>query len=961
MSIYKTRKRIKGDDGQYHIVYQETSADQVKSKDGTSAEDHFSALLVSEDGVHGMRYNPAEEALEGYNPETEQWEEITSGGGGGGTPLAAVTDITTITSSGKVYVKWTDPDDIAIGETVLSKWAGTLLVRKAGSVPSSRRDGTVVVDSKTRNAYKDQYFCDTGLSDGTNYFYKFFPYTTTKMYTDDTANEFTETPNAVPTGNVSALSVDSQLNGRISLTWTDPAATIVEDGITVSTWGSTKVVYKEGSYPTSPDDGTLVLNSTTRNAHQTTPLEVTGLTNGTTYYFMLFPISTDDAVNSNSAGQITAVPNKTVISTVPSQDGTLSYTGTEQNASWSNYDPTKLTIGGVVKATDAGTYSATFTPTEDFCWDDMSVTSKTVTWKIDKATISVPTQSGTLTYNGNELAPSWNDYDSAKMTIAGVVKGTNAGDYNAKFTPTENYKWSDGTSTEKTVNWTIQRAVIANVPSQSGSLTYSAVEQSPSWSNYDTSKMTLGGITAGTDAGSYNATFTPGENYKWSDGSTTAKTVAWTIGKAAGSLSINKTSVSLTAASPNTTITVTRTGDGAISATSSNAGVAAVSVNGNVVTVTGKGTGSATITIKVAEGTNHLAPENKTCAVTAKLTTIYGVEWDGTSTTKLTRTDAAAGFTDPVPAIGNGAGSSPFDNLMPWSGMVKETDSAAGTLVKIPKFWYKLTKSGNKLKIQISDGANDGFSVSPAHMNRGDGKGERDFVYIGRYHCASGYKSTTGVRPLANITRSAARSGIHNLGTTIWQSDFAMRFTIWLLYIVEFADWESQGKIGFGCGNNSATQNMGYTDSMTYHTGTTQGNRTTYGLGTQYRWIEGLWDNVYDWMDGCYYNSNGLNIILNPNQFSDNANGTMAGTLTGGYPSALNVVTAGGFPMFVPSASSGSDQTYIPDYWGFGASYPCLFVGGNYNQDRNRGLFCVSYNGVSYAVASIGCRLQKLP
>ena len=73
MSIYKTRKRIKGDDGQYHIVYQETSADQVKSKDGTSAEDHFSALLVSEDGVHGMRYNPAEEALEGYNPETEQY------------------------------------------------------------------------------------------------------------------------------------------------------------------------------------------------------------------------------------------------------------------------------------------------------------------------------------------------------------------------------------------------------------------------------------------------------------------------------------------------------------------------------------------------------------------------------------------------------------------------------------------------------------------------------------------------------------------------------------------------------------------------------------------------------------------------------------------------------------------------------------------------------------------------
>lgn len=35
--------------------------------------------------------------------------------------------------------------------------------------------------------------------------------------------------------------------------------------------------------------------------------------------------------------------------------------------------------------------------------------------------------------------------------------------------------------------------------------------------------MTLGGTTTGTNAGSYNATFTPGANYKWSDGSTGTK------------------------------------------------------------------------------------------------------------------------------------------------------------------------------------------------------------------------------------------------------------------------------------------------------------------------------------------------------------------------------------------------------------------------------------------------------
>ena len=341
---------------------------------------------------------------------------------------------------------------------------------------------------------------------------------------------------------------------------------------------------------------------------------------------------------------------------------------------------------------------------------------------------------------------------------------------------------------------------------------------------------------------------------------------------------------------------------------------------------------------------------------------IYGAIWDGTSTTKLTRTDDASSFADPNPAVNNGTGSSPFDNIYPWSGMVRVIDPIAGELVEIPKFWYKLTQNGNGVKIQIANAPTEGFSVSPAHMGRGDGKGERDYVYVGRYHCASDYKSKTGVKPVVSITRSSARSSIHNLGTNIWQCDFAMRFTIWLLYIVEFADWDSQAKIGYGCGNNSATENMGYTDSMQYHTGTTKSSRTTYGVSTQYRWIEGLWDNVYDWCDGCYYNSNGLNIILNLSSFSDSSGGTLAGSLTGGYPSALSVKSVSGlFPVFVPSASSGSNTTYVPDYWGFYASYPCLRVGGGYNQDLVHGMFYVNYNGASSSDANIGCRLQELP
>ena len=104
--------------------------------------------------------------------------------------------------------------------------------------------------------------------------------------------------------------------------------------------------------------------------------------------------------------------------------------------------------------------------------------------------------------------------------------------------------------------------------------------------------------------------------------------------------------------------------------------------------------------------------------------------------------------------------------------MVRNTRDC-GEVVSIPKFWYKLTQNGTGINIQIADGAVDGFSVCPACMDRGDGKGERDVVYIGRYHCrSSDYKSYGGSSPKIDITRSTARSGIHALGSTVWQSDF---------------------------------------------------------------------------------------------------------------------------------------------------------------------------------------------
>lgn len=429
-----------------------------------------------------------------------------SGTGGGGLTLAAVTDIQTLTASGKVYVKWTDPEDMVVAGSTLAAWGGTLLVRKAGSMPSSRRDGTVVLDSKTRNAYQGSYFCDSGLTDGVTYYYKFFPYTTANAYTDSTDDEFSATPTAQVDGidswNVTNMAASSEAgDGKMTIKWTDPAATITSDGVTLATWASTTVVVKAGSYPTGKDDADAVFTQkvTTRNQYSSSALTVTGLTNGTKYYIAFYPETTDGGINTNTAQRTTGTANKITISTVPSQ-------------------------------------------------------------------------SGTLTYSGSAQTPSWSNYDSAKMTLS---------------------------------------------------------------------------VTAQTNAGTYSASFTPTANYRWSDGTTTAKSVNWTIAKAAGSLTLSKSSITLNSSTKSTTFTVTRAGDGKITVESSDTTVATVSLSGTTVTVSSVNdkTGTATITVKVAAGTNHNAPSNKTVSVSAEFLPAVGTALNACSWEDISKI-AAAGLAD---------------------------------------------------------------------------------------------------------------------------------------------------------------------------------------------------------------------------------------------------------------------------------------------------------------------------
>ncbi|MEA4899333.1 MAG: bacterial Ig-like domain-containing protein [Eubacteriales bacterium] len=323
--------------------------------------------------------------------------------------------------------------------------------------------------------------------------------------------------------------------------------------------------------------------------------------------------------------------------------------------------------------------------------------------------------------------------------------------------------------------------------------------------------------------------------------------------------------------------------------------------------------------------------------------------------------------TEPTAAIGTTGGSSPFDAFSPWKDMVKYNADAAGdvsawtsnsndTVVRIPAFWFKIVEdtANSKMYFYVSDAPVTGMTLHPG-SNR----------YVARYTCGSGYVSKTGFAPLVSIMRAPARTGCASKGTGTkwWQFDYALLNAIWLLYLVEWASWNSQAKIGRGyVDGNSAAINTGGTDAMTYHTGRAAG--TDGKTAVQYRWIENLWGNVNQWVDGINFYDRYAYICTDPVKFTDDtgADYTQAAMLpSSGWINKMSVSNIS-WALQPRLASGGSDTTFITDYVYSNTGWRVLYVGGDWSSGSFVGLFCFSA-GVSSTSegAGIGARLQIIP
>lgn len=742
-------------------------------------------------------------------------------------------------------------------------------------------------------------------------------------------------------------------------------------------------------------------------------MSISGETNGinagsytahfTLVYGYEFPNGTDEADAEWSIGRAT-------IASLPTQSNVLAANGTPQTPIWDGYDVEKMTIGGDRVGTDAGNYTATFTPKSNYQWWDGTTEAKEVQWTITSVIVPIPTQKGSLTYNGAAQTPEWDNFDQENSSVS-VTAQTNAGTHTATFTLL-NGMWSDGTTGKKTVNWTIGRASIPAVPAQSGSLKYDGNPKTPSWdTNYDSNKMTVS-VEAQINAGTgYTASFTPDSNHQWWDGSVGAKTATWTIGKGDQVVSVSPQSVTLNTSARSAKFTVTRKGDGVISATSNNTGVATI---GNINQNTGEVTvnsvndtsGSATITVKVAEGSNYLAGADKSVAVKAQFREyLYGFDINLNDSNPATRVSYPSdvensGFT---PAKMNFGGafsygswpSTPGQKFMPkpcmltYAGVVdhylnpndytKKEDGSASQVANVnfggnammewPKIYVKRWEENNIYHFRCSDVKVDSDYECWCNYDKNNKEIPHFYtpIFFGSRDSSNRLRSISGQNNSVSTTAQNEVTYAKNNGADIWYTEvLADRMLINDLLTMMFRSTDLQATAGYGVCNASSAIKPGTMNTKGLFWGS---NDKTSGV--KVFGMENYWGNIFRRIAGWCISGGTQKVkitrgtkdgtTVSDYNFDGNGYKTISGvSLTrSGYISQMKTEPFGRFP----EAANGSTTTYEADYvWADNGSGYYACVGGNWSYDLGCGPFYANlYIAPSFSYTFIGAALSCKP
>ena len=399
---------------------------------------------------------------------------------------------------------------------------------------------------------------------------------------------------------------------------------------------------------------------------------------------------------------------------------------------------------------------------------------------------------------------------------------------------------------------------------------------------------------------------------------------------------------------------------------------------------------------------------------------IYGIKRDTNSTsTGWERIEASIGLEANAVLPESGATTTAntdvkndFDKIYPWSNIrsynydaskkkvtawygdrnFKFDGSNGEVLTFIPGFWYKREVVDGIEYQYISKYEQSGYSYSEPFS-------------VGRYKMSGGtdayHKSTTGtsnnnyndnielmkgggssggtvindgrgrskngVYPSASATISAFRERASMLGNEFSILDYHW-YVLQMLYLVEYADYDSQTKLGKGVTeNNDGAIIMGGADSL----GMQSGCLVNDGKHSMiYRGIEDIYGNTFDFLDGI--NIRNYQAYINYDFItykSDTFDGNYkalgyVNALSNGYITKLGYDSNNpliGLPTEVDATNTDeSNPTGIKDAYNATTGDMMLLVGGEYTFSGVAGLWCSgAYIWSDDANSYVGSRLVR--
>ena len=331
------------------------------------------------------------------------------------------------------------------------------------------------------------------------------------------------------------------------------------------------------------------------------------------------------------------------------------------------------------------------------------------------------------------------NYISISGTTINIAASTPAGTYTYVITAKDN-----NSGVTKDATYTINVARAKNASASASNKTYNGKSQT----GVIGGGITWSGTTSGIDAGTYTATATPDGNHAWSDGTTGAKTITWTM---------NKKTVAVTWG---TTTTFNYNGNAQAPTASATSGVTGETIN--VTRTTGRNVGSYTSTASISSVTGGRAKIgnyalsgntkaftiNKVNATMTNPALATGLVYNTKAQSLLSKAGSASGGT-----IKYGLGANSTTAPTSWNTSVTGTN--AGTYF----IWTKVDADGNHNGVAAKYIGM--VTIAKATVTI-PGSPVKAYTYTGSA-ISHGYTAPTGSAIETGTTGSATDAGTYNI------------------------------------------------------------------------------------------------------------------------------------------------------------------------------------------------------